>query len=224
MIRTNSVTLSTMPGLAYRKKFASGGSGIVILRADATQPGVASISKTSGEPILSANTPGELYPIEAFREAIELTAGMPYRKQGKPRLVAQDLQPAPEIEPEPVPEDDDDALPEVEVVIDSDEYQAILDAYSDKSGKLSYALINRELIQVAHASSMVRRMIEAGDSEQTIRQFVVGNRFRAITGNKDLTDEQVQKIAELLDEVSPKGVFKEFNAELRSRMSARKRG
>ena len=30
-------------------------------------------------------------------------------------------------------------------------------------------------------------------------------------------------MAELLDEVSPKGVFKEFNAELRVRMGAQKR-
>ncbi|MDI9591286.1 MAG: hypothetical protein QM302_09660 [Acidobacteriota bacterium] len=224
MIRTNSVTLSVMPALAYRQKFPSGGSGVVVLRADATQPGVASISKTSGEPIISANTPADLYPVDAFREAIELTAGMPYRKQGKPRLVAQDLQPQAVVEEEQAEEDlTTDNIPEIDVVIDSDEYQAIVDAYTDKDGKLSYALINKELIQVAHNSEMVRRMVEAGDSEQTIRLFVVGNRFRAITGNKNLTDEQVLKMAELLDEVSPKGVFKEFNAELRVRMGAQKR-
>ncbi len=221
MIRTNTVTLSVVPALAYRQKLASGGSGIVIVRADQTQPGVASISKTSGEPILAANTPSDVYPIEAFAEAIELTAGMPYRKQGKPRIVAQDLQQVEVIDEAEGPEE---AVPEAEVVVDSAEYQAIVDAYTDKKGRLSYDLLNKELIQLAHDSEMVQRMLVAGDSEDQIRLFVVGNRFRAITGNRDLSDEQVLKMAELLDEVSPKGVFKEFNAKLRTWMGESKRG
>jgi len=221
MIRTNSVTLSVIPAIAYRQKFTSGGSGIVIVRADATQPGIASVSKTSGEPIVSTNTPADLYPVEAFKEALELTAGMPYRKQGKPRIVAQDLQvDASKVEVEIV---DEPAEPEVEVVVDSGEYQAIVDAYTDKKGKLSYDLLNKELIQFAHGSDMVRRMIEAGEPEDKIRLYVVGTRFRAVTGNKDLSDEQVLAMAALLDEVSPKGVFKEFNSELRKMLGANKR-
>ena len=219
MIRTNSVTLSVMPALAYRQKLTSGGSSIVILRADATQPGIATISKTSGEPIIAANTPADLYPVEAFAEAMELTAGMPYRKQGKPRIVAQDLQQV-EIEPEPA----DEELPEAAVVIDSDEYQAIVDAFTDKKGRLSYDLLNKELIQFAHESEMVRRMVEAQDPEDRIRLYVVGTKFRNVTGNKDLTDEQVLKMAELLDEVSPKGVFKDLTADIRAQLGASKRG
>ena len=222
MIRTNTVTLSVLPALAYRQKFSSGGAGVVLLRADATQPGIASISKTSGEPIVADNTPADLYPVEAFREAIELTAGMPYRKQGKPRIVAQDLQ---QVEEEPIADEPEaEAAPEVEVVIDSAEYQAIIDAFTNKKGKLSYDLINKELIQFAHGSEMVQRMLDAGDPEDRIRLFIVGTRFRTITGNKDLTDEQVLKMAGLLDEVSPKGVFKELNADLRAQMAERKRG
>ena len=114
MIRTSSVKLTTLPAVAYREKLAKGGSGIVIVRSDATQPGIASLSKTSGEPIPSANTSADLYPVEAFKEAMELTAGMPYRKQGKPKPVL--------IE---VPEEE---VPEVEVVVDSSEYQAVVDA------------------------------------------------------------------------------------------------
>lgn len=179
------------------------------------------MSKTSGEPIVSTNTPADLYPVEAFKEALELTAGMPYRKQGKPRIVAQDLQvEAPQVEVEIV---DEPAEPEVEVVVDSSEYQAIVDAYTDKKGKLSYDLLNKELIQFAHGSDMVRRMIEAGEPEDKIRLYVVGTRFRAVTGNKDLSDEQVLAMAALLDEVSPKGVFKEFNSELRKTLGANKR-
>ena len=94
MIRTNSVTLTGIPSaIAYRRKAKAGGSAIVIVRADSTQPGIATISKTSGEAIVSDNTPAELFPAEAFAEAIELTAGLPYRKQGKPaapELVVED--------------------------------------------------------------------------------------------------------------------------------------
>lgn len=221
MIRTNSVTLSMLPAVAYRQKFASGGSGVVIVRSDATQPGIASISKTSGEAIVSANTPHDLYPQEAFDEAIEQTAGMPYRKQGKPKPyfveAAEDApaQEAPVVEDEPVPE--------VETIIDSDEYQRIVDAYTDKNGRLSYALLNKELIQFAHSSEMVSRMLAAGEDEETIRLYIVGTKFRNVTENKNLTDEQVLKMAALLDEVSPKGVFKELNAELRARFAERKR-
>ena len=210
MIRTSSVKLTTLPAVAYREKLAKGGSGIVIVRSDATQPGIASISKTSGEPIPSANTSADLYPVEAFKEAMELTAGMPYRKQGKPKPVL--------IE---VPEEE---VPEIEVVVDSSEYQKLVDAYTDKDGRLSYALLNKELIQFAHSSEMVNRMLAAGEDEEAIRLYVVGTKFRNVTGNKDLTDEQVLKMAELLDEVSPKGVFKELNAELRGRLGERKRG
>lgn len=225
MIRTNSVKLTVIPGLAYRQKLSAGDSSIVILRADSTQPGTALISKTSGEPIVSANTPADLFPVEAFAEAMTLTAGMPYRKQGKPRLVAQDLVSEPEVElVEEAPEPEEEEAPkQVMNVVDSDEYLAIVKAYTDKSGKFSYDHISKEMIQFAHSSEMVGRMLAAGDSEETIRMFIVGNKFRNISGNKDLTDEEVLAIAELLDEVSPKGIFKDLNKELRTMMGAIKR-
>ena len=82
MVRTNTVTLSVIKGIAFRQKLLAGGSGIVILREDAAQPGIAAISKTSGEAIPTVNTSKKLYPQEAFQEAIALTAGLPYKKQG----------------------------------------------------------------------------------------------------------------------------------------------
>ena len=223
MIRTNSVKLSAIPGLAYREKMAKGGSSIVILRADATQPGVATISKTSGEPIVAANTPADLYPVEAFEEAMKLTAGLPYHKQGKPKVVAQDLggiDEAAETEVEEEPEVEEKS--EAKSMVDSVEYLAIVHAYTDKKGKLSYEHISKEMIQFAHSSEMVGRMIAAGDSDETIRLYIVGTKFRNITGNKDLTDEQVLELAGLLDEVSPKGIFKDLNVEIRAMKAAQK--
>ena len=204
MYRTNAVKLSVIPALAYRQRLTSGGSGITILRPDAKQPGIASISKTSGEAIPAANTPEKLYPAEAFAEAIALTAGMPYRKQKNIRVTEA-------MVAEPIGEETE----EKDVVIDSSDYQKIVEHYTDKNGKLSYDLINRDMIKFAHSSSIVREMIAEGEGAANIRGYITGMKFRNITENRDLTDDQVQKISELLDEVSPKGVYKELNSELR---------
>ncbi len=213
MVRTNVVALSVIKGIAYRQKLAAGGSGIVILREDAAQPGIASISKTSGEAIPAANIPKKLYPLEAFREAIALTAGLPYKKQGGVKLQGEALAADAAAEEEEIVEE--------EAVVDSAEYQKIVEAYTDKDGKLSYELLNRDMIKFAHSSSKVRRMIEDGESVEAIRLYTVGTKFRNITGNRDLTDAQVLKMVELLDEVSPKGVFKEFNDEIRRSLKKR---
>ena len=212
MIRTNVVKLTSIKGIAFRQKLLSGGSGIVIMREDSAQPGIASISKTSGDPILTANTSKKLFPLEAFKEAISLTAGMPYRKQGKVQLKSE--LPA----EEPVTEEQ----VEEEVVVDSAEYEKIVEKYTDKNGRLSYELLNKDMIKFAHSSSKVRKMVEDGESVEAIRLYAVGTKFRNVAGNPDLTDKQVLKMVELLDEVSPKGVFKEFNDELRKMKAAAK--
>ena len=204
MIRTSIVELSVIEGFAYRRKLPSGGSGIVIIRKGVDQPGIASISKTSGEAIPASNTPKKKYPQEAFQEAMALTSGLPYRKLGSVTLTEE------KIVEEPVPA----AEKAEESVVDSAEYQKVVEKYLDKDGKLSYALINKDMIRFANSSGIVRRMETEGRSLEDIRLYVVGTKLRNITGNKKLTDEQVLKMTELLDEVSPKGVLREFNEEI----------
>lgn len=220
MIRTNSVELTTLPSaIAYRRKGTSGGSAVVIVRADATQPGIATISKTSGEPIVSTNTPTDLYPAEAFEEAITLTAGMPYRKQGKPAspvAAAAVEEPAEEAA-------EAEAEEQVEVVIDTDEYLRLLDTYTDKDGKFSFDLMNKQMIQLAHRSKVVSSMLAEGEGESVIVDYIVGAKFRDATGNKDLSAEQVAAMAKLIDDISPKGAFKELRAKVRQMLSEAKR-
>lgn len=211
MIRTNVVTLSVIKAIAYRRKLPSGGSGIVILREDVSQPGIAAISKTSGEAIISDNTPGRKYPKKAFQEAMELTYGLPYKKQGPVQLKG-------EIRTE---EETTEEVIAEEVIVDGAEYQKIVEKYTDKSGKLSYALLNKDMIRFARASSVARKMIADGAEEDRIRLYVTGTKFRNISGNSKLTDAQILAITELLDEVSPVGVFKEFNDEIRKALSKR---
>lgn len=215
MIRTNVVDLTVIDGAAYRQKLPSGGSGIVILRADTAQPGIASISRNTGEAIPTENTPADKYPSEAFAEAIALTAGMPYKKQGGVKLKNGKA--------EADKEKDEEAPEAVEVIVDGEDYKKIVDQYTDKSGKLSYELLNRDMIKFAHSSSRARALIDAKESVDNIRLYIVGTKFRGITGNRKLEDAQVQKIVELLDEVSPKGVFRELNDELRMKLKAAKK-
>ena len=206
MIRTDIVPLTQIDAVAFRQKLPAGGSGITILRYDADQPGIASISKTTGDPIPTANTPADLYPKEAFREAIQLTAGLPYKKRSNVRLEKKTVE---EVAPET-----NEETTEAEAVIDSSEYQTLVDKYTDKNGKLSYELLNKDLIRFAHSSKTVRSMMEDGVSLNEIRSYIVCSKFRTVIGRK-LTEAQVLKMADLLDEVSPKSVFKEVDAELR---------
>ena len=55
-------------------------------------------------------------------------------------------------------------------------------------------------------------MLIDGERVEAIPLYITGTKFRNITGDPELTDVQVLIITELLDEMSPKGVFKEFNS------------
>ena len=210
MIRTEIVTLTVIPAIAYRRKLPSGGSGIVILKKGVSQPGIATISKTSGEPILAANTSSELYPKEAFLEAIALTSGLPYHKRGSVRLSGARFTEQKKAEPEP-------ELWEEEKVAVSPAYEALVAVYTDKNGRLSYDLLNKDLIKFANSSKRVKTMREEGATPEEVRDYVVATRFRNVTGVKTLTDAEIRRMAELLDEVSPKGVFTELDAALRKK-------
>ena len=142
------------------------------------------------------------------------SAGMPYKKRGGVRLEKKKVKEvAPEAEQEVIEE---------EVFIDSNEYQKLVDQYTDKNGKLSYELLNRDLIRFAHSSKTVRSMIDDGASVKKLRTYIVTTKFRTVTGNKKLTEAQAIKMTDLLDEVSPKSVFKSLDAELRKLIAANK--
>ncbi len=214
MLRTKSVKLTVIPAMAFRVKLP-GGPSITIQRSDYQQPGIASISRTSGEAIPAANVNTKMYPPEAFKEAIELTYGLPYNR------TKENKQKGIKVTKEMTKEEKE--IVEEEIIIDSAEYQKILDKYEDKNGKLSYDLINKDFIKFAKSSSVVRDLAAEGATAKKIHNYVVANKIRNITGNQDLTDKQVKRMVELLDEAYPKGVFKELDAEIRKMVKANKR-
>ena len=106
----------------------------------------------------------------------------------------------------------------------NEKYYSALEAYyTDKSGKLSYDLLNKDLIKFAHSSSYVRAMITNRESVETIRNYVLVMKFRHILGDKNLTEEIALELAGMLDDAYSKGAFKAFNDEIRKKQNANKK-
>lgn len=207
VIRTVLVELSTLDAVAFRQKMPDGHSGVVILRYDNSQPGLALLNRHSGEPDIAANTPHDLFPLEAFQEALALTSGMPYSRRGRVKLQAAATSDA-AIEEAP-------AAAEDLATVSSADYAAVVKAYTNRRGELSYELLNKALIQAAHSNPYVAEMKAHGATLEAIRDHVVKANFEAITGNRSLTQAEVNRIVELLDAVSPRSVLREFNEDLR---------
>lgn len=217
VIRTRLVELSSLEAVAYRQKLRGGQVGVVILRQDTAQPGLALLNRQSGTPDPAHNTPADLYPLEAFQEALELTSGLPYSSRGpvrSPAAVAGEAD-------APVPSElTDEAPAEAVATVNSGDYAAIVKAYTNKKGELSYELLNKALIQAARSNPFVATMVAEGASLEEIRDHVVKANFEAVTGNRALSSAEVQRIVELLDEVSPRSVLRELNEDLRKMLAA----
>jgi hypothetical protein len=213
MIRTKIVELSTIEAAAYRQKLRGGKSAVVVMRYDTAQPGLATFSRNTGDPVPNVNVNLELYPLEAFKEALELTNGLPYSKRGAVKLSGQPPETAAETEA-------DD--PEDEATVDSAEYAAVVEAYTNKKGELSYDLINKDFIQFAHSSKIVGELVASRASEDDIRNHIVKVKLEQVTGNRAWTAAQAQRIVDMLDEVSPRYVLRELNDEIRRMLSQSK--
>ncbi len=215
VIRTVLVELSSLEAVAYRQKLGNGKSGVVILRYDTAQPGLAMLNRHTGEPDMASNTPQELFPLEAFQEAITLTSGMPYGRRGRVKISDGPATKAGQTSAEEATAAE---AAEADVVtVCSADYGAIVKAYTNRKGELSYELLNKALIKAAHGNPFLAEMKGKGASLEEIRDHVVKANFETITGNRSLTQTDVQRIVAMLDEVSPRSVLREFSEDLRHR-------
>jgi len=206
IIRTKAVELSSVPAIAYKQKLASGGAGIKILRSDG-QSAVCTIDKRSAEMMPYGSFDEELFPLEAFDEAFELTSSLPFSARGNIKVVEID-----EIEPDDVIEEA--PAEQVDMTL-SPEYQAIVHRYSDERGKLNYALMNKDFIQFAAKSKVVAKMIGVGASQEEILFDIVRSRATEISRQKEsLDDDSVRLLIESLDEMDPRSAFKELKAHI----------
>ncbi len=211
MIRKKIFELSTIEAIAFRQKAKrSRGSSIVIMRFDAAQPGLATVESRTGHPNPASNTDLVLFPIEAFVEAMDLTLGLPYSSRGAIKLSRNDLR---------LEQGDEEDEREDLATVDSSEYAAIVKAYTNKKGELSYDLLNKDFIQFAKSSKTVGEMVASQASVDDIRDHVVKVKLESLTGNRNLSVAQTKRIIEMLDEVSPRHVFRELNDEIRKLLS-----
>ena len=67
-----------------------------------------------------------------------------------------------------------------------------------------------------------KKMLVDGERVESLRLYIIRTKFWSITVDPKLTDAQILMITGLLDEVSPKGVFKELNGEIRKSLKAAK--
>jgi len=218
VIRTRLVELSTLEAVAYRQKLRGGQSGVVILRPDTAQPGLALLNHQSGQPEPAAHTPADLYPLEAFQEALELTSGLPYSSRGpvrSPASVPSTPVAAAASSPDAAPELAEEPSSADLTTVNSADYQAIVKAYTNKKGEISYELLNKALIQAARSNPYVAELVARSASEAEIRDHVVKANFEAVTGNRAISQAEVHAILELLDAVSPRSVLRDLTDELR---------
>jgi hypothetical protein len=217
IIRTKAVELSAIPAIAYKQKIQQG-CAVKILRLDKDVSAVCSIDKRTGEPKAYGKADAKLFPAAAWDEAMELTCGAPYTARGNINVDVSKYEP---------PEFDKDAV-EVTAkgvdspVVDSREYNAIVERYCDENGRMNYALMNKDFMQFAAKSKVVSQMLGEKASVDEIMGFIVKSRAAFVANNKKtLEDSQVVALIETLDEINPRSAFKELRAYIKKQLSKR---
>jgi len=216
IIRTKVVELEMVPAVAYKIKLKSGGSGIKMHRTDQNVTVFAEVDKRTGDIIIDGRINEELFPYPAFDEAMELLAGLPYSARGKVKIMVSD-----DVEDDEICTDGAaDELPTACKMLESEEFKAIIDRFSDETGKLNYALMNKQFMQFAQSSKVVGEMMGRKESEGDIRLFILKNRAAFYANKREhLTDDEAKALLEALNEINPRSALKELNLYIRKRMA-----
>ncbi|MCL1866365.1 MAG: hypothetical protein FWF82_03030 [Oscillospiraceae bacterium] len=209
IIRTKAVELTAIPAIAYKQKIQQG-CAIKIQRLDQKKDAVCSIDKRTGDPKPYGKADAKLFPPEAWEEAMELTCGAPYSARGNINVDVSHYEPAKE-----------EILPQEKVdMVDSDEYAAIIERYSDENGVINYALMNKDFMQFAAKSKVVSQMLADKANIDDIMIFIVKSRATVVAGKKkSLDDNEVAALMETLDEINPRSAFKELKAYIKKQLS-----
>lgn len=214
IIRTKAVEINTIPAIAYKIKLASGGSGLKLHRTDRELTAYAVIDKRTGNAQPDGRADAELFPEAAFEEALEELAGLPFSGRGKVRITVSD-----EAEAEEIAESAPEPAPEIQM-LDSDEYKAIIERFSDEHGKMNYALMNKQFMQFANVSKIVGELIGKGAKQEEILVFIIQNRAAHLAGKREnLSETQAKALLEAIEELDPRSAFKELNLFVRKRLA-----
>ena len=212
IIRTTAVELSEIPAIAYKQKLTSGGAGLRILRLDQDAAGVFTVDKRTGLAVPYGKIDENLFPQNAVDEALELTLRLPFSSRGKIKVSVF----------EEVKEQEDVTIdqPEIADMVDSDEYNAIIGRYSDEKGKINYRLMNKDFIQFSAKSKLVGELVAKQANEEDIIMHIIRDRASFLANKREpLSDTQVSGLIETLDEIDPRGAFKELKSHIRRMLS-----
>ena len=216
MIRTETVQLTSIKGIAFKHKLVAGGAGLTIMR-----PGdmaMFTINKRDGSCVAFGKVDAGIFTGAVTDEALQLTRGLPYRRLGKITKVYDDIH----CDEGAVDLETEDTKIEIDVV-SSAEYNAFATKYTDKNEKFSYQLMNKDLMQFASKSSVVNRMISEKADVDAIVRYIVNSKAADLCRNKGMGEEMLSAFIETLDSMDTRSAFKELRSYLREKMSRKKK-
>jgi len=215
MIRTETVQLKSIKGIAFKQKLKAGGSGITIMTPD--DSAMFTINKRDGSCVPFGQADTKCFTDVVTGEVLDLTRSLPFKRLGKVTKVYEDYhcdESSAELEV-------DDTKVEIDVV-SSVEYNSFALKYTDKNGRFSYQLMNKDLIQFASRSQVVSRMLSDKAGVDEIVKYVVKSKAADISHNKGMDDEMLTIFIETLDSMDTRSAFKELRAYLRDRLGRKK--
>lgn len=220
MIRTVAVELTEHKALAYRHKILSGGAGITIIRGG--KKGTATIDKRTQCCREYTKVPG--ITLEMYDEALKLTQGLPYKnmnplnaKNVNRLYKAKDNNVANDKEIKEINSDEDNVSKELFEHL-SGEYVKILNYYTDKKGKFSYSLLNKDLIKYASKSNRVKEMIKEMSPMEDIIKYLISIKIQQITNINANEDKYINTLIKLIEDIDSKSAFKETKNYLRKEL------
>ena len=216
MIRTNAVEIKAIKGLAFKQKLMAGGAGITIITPD--DRAVFTINKRDGAYVPYGKVNGDVFTAKILEEVFELTKGLPYKRLGVISKVYDDSH----CDETPVELETGDEK-EVIDVIASVEYKEFIAQYTDKTGKFSYQLMNKELMQFAARSSIVSKMLAEKAGEDLIVRYIIKSKAAHLARNKGMDDKMLTAFIDTFDSMNTRSAFKELKAYLRGKLSKGKK-
>ena len=215
MIRTEAMRMTSIKGLAFKQKLQAGGAGITVITPE--DKAVFTINKRDGECIPFGKVDGNVFSAAVVNEALELTKGLPYKRMGKITKVYPDVH----CDEDSVDLETEDKKTEIDVIA-SAEYREFIAQYTDKNGKFSYQLMNKELIQFASKSSVVSKKLEEKEDADAIVRYVVNSKAADLARNRGMDEDMLTAFIETFDSMNTRSAFKELKAHLRGKMSRKK--
>ena len=215
MIRTEAMRLASVKGLAFKQKLQAGGAGITIITPD--DKAVFTINKRDGACVPYGKVNSDVFVQAVIDEAIELTKGLPYKRL----CIISKVYPDIHCDEGSVDLEVEDSKTEIDVIA-STEYSEFIAQYTDKNGKFSYQLMNKELMQFASKSSVVSTKLAEKEDVDTIVRYIVKSKAADLARNRGMDENMLTAFIETFDSMNTRSAFKELRAHLRGKMSRKK--